>query len=124
MITKKQLKEHKAELQEITDEFYRSLGVGIAPNDNIVNEEVRQHALKCAGIYISQVHRQMDEALELCQPIAKPEQVASADPFLRETDLSVLGISAEQAAHLDMIAIKQDTIAREDDVWLETERRS
>jgi hypothetical protein len=54
----------------------------------------------------------------------KPEQQASADPGLRDLDLSALGISQEQAASFDHIIVEQDIIAREDDAWLEAERRS
>jgi len=71
MITKAQIKEHQEVMQEITDEFYKALKVAIHPDDNIVNEEVREHALKCAGIYISQAQFQMNELLELCKPVAE-----------------------------------------------------
>jgi hypothetical protein len=56
--------------------------------------------------------------------VQKPEQRASADPGLRDLDLSELGIDKEQAARFDRIIVGQDTIAREDDAWLEAERRS
>jgi hypothetical protein len=124
MIAKAQIKEHQAELQETFDEFYKACKVAIHPDDNIVNEDVRQHALKCAHVYMSQIQYQMSETLTLCLPTAKPEQRASADPGLRDLDLSGLGISPEQAASFDQIAIKQDIIAREDDAWLEAEQRS
>ncbi len=124
MITRSQIKEAQAELQETFDEFYKALRVGIHPDDNIVNEDVRQHALKCARLYISQIQHQMNETLTLCQPTTKPEQRASADLGLRDLDLSDLGISSWQAAALDLRIIEQDTIAREDDAWMEAERRS
>ncbi len=124
MITKAQIKEHQAELQETFDEFYKACKVAIHPDDSIVNEDVRQHALKCARIYMSQIQHQMDETLTLCQPTTKLEQRASADPGLRDLDLSELGIDKEQAARFDRIIVEQDTIAREDDAWLEAERRS
>jgi translation initiation factor 2 beta subunit (eIF-2beta)/eIF-5 len=71
MITKDQIKEHQTELQETFDEFYKACKVAIHPDDNIVNEEVRQHALKCARLYISQIQHQMSEILEQCQPTAE-----------------------------------------------------
>lgn len=60
----------------------------------------------------------------LWQLLRVDEQVANADPHLRDEDLSELGISPEQAARFDLLAIKQDTIAREDAAWLDAEQRS
>ncbi len=127
MITREQIKEREAELQETVDEFYSALRVAIRPNDTILDDNVRAHALRCAKIYISQVQFQMNEILEQCQPVAKaskPEQRASADPGLRDLDLSELGIDKEQAANFDRIIVEQDTIAREDTAWLEAEQGS
>lgn len=59
-----------------------------------------------------------------CSKQLKPEQRASADPGLRDSDLSELGISKEQAAAFDRLIVEQDTITREDAAWLEAERRS
>lgn len=124
MITKAQIKGHQTELQETFDEFYKACKVAIHPDDNIVNEDVRQHAIKCARVYMSQIQHQMNETLKQCQPPVKPEQRASSDPGLRDLNLSELGIDKEQAARFDRLIVEQDTIAREDDAWLEAERRS
>jgi len=59
-----------------------------------------------------------------CGKQLKSEPRASADPGLSDEDLSELGISPEQARRYARIIVERDTIAREDDAWLEAERRS